>query len=156
MREYKFRGKSVETGEWVFGSLIKMNNRCKYGNNPMFSNFWIMEITDGLDIDCFIGKGVKASNVLIQVDPKTVGQYTGLQDHNDKDIYERDLLQDENGIGEVEWVHEHCAFLVFTRNPSTYHKLESDGSLNNTEIVGNIDEHPHLLEVESNEQPTNI
>ena len=149
MRQIKFRGKRIDNGEWVYGNLIRMESSHKYGNNSKFSNCWIMEMDD-LDVDCFVGKGVRVGNQLIQVDPETVGQYTGLQDSKGKEIYEEDLLQDENGIGEVEWVQEHCAFLVFTRNPSQYHKIESDGVLKNTEIIGNIYEHPHLLEVESN------
>jgi len=74
-------------------------------------------------------------------------QWTGLCDRNGKEIYDRDLLQDEYGIGEVEWVQEHCAFMVFTRNPSMYHRLESDGKLQLTEVIGNIYTHPHLMEV---------
>jgi uncharacterized phage protein (TIGR01671 family) len=70
---------------------------------------------------------------------------TGLKDRNGKDIFEGDILQDEEAIGEVEWVQEHCAFQVFARNPSRYHQIESDGVLKYTEVIGNIHQHPHLL-----------
>ena len=72
-------------------------------------------------------------------------QYTGLKDKNGKEIYEGDFLQDDDGIGEVEWVNEHCGFRVFTRNPSLYHNLESDGSLRNSLVIGNIYEHSYLI-----------
>ena len=75
-----------------------------------------------------------------------VMQYTGLNDRNGKKIYEGDIVKDEHGIGEVEWVQEHCSYLIFSRNPSIYHHIESDGVLKFTEVIGNIYEHPHLLE----------
>ncbi|MEK3867661.1 YopX family protein [Paenibacillus sp. FSL H7-0716] len=74
-------------------------------------------------------------------------QYTGLKDKNGREIYEGDFIQNENTIGEIEWVQEHCAFMAFTRNPSFYRYLESDGQLNLTEIIGNIYENPELIEV---------
>lgn len=88
---------------------------------------------------CYFSLDGKYGDVILR-------QFTGLCDRNGKEIYERDLLQDDEGIGEVEWVQEHCAYMVFTRNPSTYHRLESDGILKHSEVIGNVWEHPHLLQ----------
>lgn len=74
-------------------------------------------------------------------------QYTGLEDKNGREIFEGDILKDDAGIGEVEWVQEHCSYMVFTRNPSIYNRLDSDGHLNLSEVIGNIYENPELLEV---------
>ncbi|OME07513.1 hypothetical protein BSK60_31320 [Paenibacillus odorifer] len=74
-------------------------------------------------------------------------EYTGLKDKNEREIYPGDIPRDPTGIGEIEWVQEHCAYMVFTKNPSKYHHLESDGKLLHTEIIGNIYENPELLEV---------
>ncbi|MNC28439.1 YopX protein [compost metagenome] len=74
-------------------------------------------------------------------------EYTGLKDKNDREIYPGDIPRDPTGIGEIEWVQEHCAYMVFTKNPSKYHHLESDGKLLHTEIIGNIYENPELIEV---------
>lgn len=82
-----------------------------------------------------------------KVDPETVGQYIGLKDKYDREIYAGDIPRDPTGIGEIEWVQEHCAYMVFTKNPSKYHHLESDGKLLHTEIIGNIFENPELIEV---------
>lgn len=72
-------------------------------------------------------------------------EYTGLKDKNGREIYEGDLLKDDAGIGEVEWVQEHCAFMIFTREPSFYYHMESDGQLKVSEVIGNIYENPELL-----------
>ncbi|MMZ58247.1 YopX protein [compost metagenome] len=79
-------------------------------------------------------------------DEKVLMQYTGLKDRNGKEIYEGDILRDDRGIGEVEWVQEHCAYMIFTKEPSFYYHMESDGVLKNTEIIGNIYENTSLLE----------
>ncbi|MEK8133167.1 YopX family protein [Paenibacillus filicis] len=126
-REIKVRGRHVDNGEWVYGYLIGQDvivgSIVEWDSEYFNTEFWY------------------------KVNPETVGQYTGLKDRNGKEIYEGDILQDDNGVGEVEWVQEHCAFMVFTRNPSTYHRLESDGSLTSTTVIGNIHPNPDLLEV---------
>lgn len=126
-REIKYRGRHINTGEWVYGYLI--------GNDVIVGN--IVEFND----EYF------NTEYWCRVDPKTVGQYTGLKDKYDRDIYAGDIPRDPTGIGEIEWVQEHCAYMVFIKNPSKYHHLESDGKLLHTEIIGNIYENPELIEV---------
>lgn len=121
MREIKFRGKR-KNGEWMYGSLVMSSE----GDTHIIDH---------------------ESWYKWKVDPETVGQYIGLKDKYDREIYAGDIPRDPTGIGEIEWVQEHCAYMVFTKNPSKYHHLESDGKLLHTEIIGNIFENPELIEV---------
>ena len=66
MREIKFRGKRIDNGKWVYGDLQHVGKKIFI-----------------YDVNC-------TGN--IEIDPSTIGQYTGLKDKNIKEIYEGDIL----------------------------------------------------------------
>ena len=67
-----YRGKHIETGEWIYGSRI--------GDDVI-----VGDIVDW-DEEYF------CTEFWYKVDPATVGQYTGLTDCKDNLIYEKDIF----------------------------------------------------------------
>lgn len=138
-REIKFRGRRLDNGEWVYGSLIQ-------------------NVNDRGDTICFIvphlpcsSEGNIWSAKMFPVDPATVGQYTGLKDRNGREIYEGDILLFAEELKSiVEFRHgmfgyEFCGnFIGYGGN---YHfDFNPSDKDSNHEVIGNIYDNPELLE----------
>ncbi len=127
-REIKFRGKRLDNGEWITGSETYIHD----GDGVWLSD----ETTD-----------------VVKVDPETVGQFTGLEDKNGKNVYEGDILGSEGRV--IGWVkggvRGYCYDVVYINHPAG----ESDWPLYSTvkydyseqiEVIGNIHDNPEILE----------
>lgn len=134
MREFKFRAKKKDNGEWVYGNLLY-----KDGVVNIVS---IIDIDDGC-MEC----GCPIVDYIYNVDAETVGQYTGLKDKNGREIYKGDICKDSMGwIFEVLWDNENARFIGCQRKSRGDTYICYVGREPAVEIIGNIYENPELLE----------
>lgn len=121
MREILFRGKLKSCGEWAYGNL-----RVALQGTAIIT-----------PDETVLGK-------YGQVDPETVGQYTGLRDKDGQKIFEGDIVcwPKEDGYGRVHWTNGEARFAI-----------EFEGCIVDfdnlwgyeLEIIGNIHDNPELL-----------
>ncbi len=122
MREIKFRGKRIDNGEWVYG-------------------YYVGDCGDGCHEICDINSPL---GTRIEVDPATVGQFTGLKDKNSNEIYEGDIFITRMEVtAVVEWEKE-GRFLGFTMVGER--KIVYINREPTAEIIGNIYDNPELIQ----------
>lgn len=136
MREILFRGKRIDNGEWVYGYWVKYkpyasSDKVIFGIVPTY----VSEL------------------YLFEVDPKTVGQYTGLYDKNGSKIFEGDIINVTNDDGEYDDFHCGLGAVEFFAGMwyvcgAPQNGLDDLSQCYNFEVVGNIYDNPELLEVQ--------
>ena len=126
MREIIFRGKRLDNGEWVYGSLFVGFKKC----------YICPEAIAMYNFD-----GALCLGGFVEVDPSTVGQYTGLKDKNGKMIFEGDILSLRAGRPHVVRFKNGAFILEDSAIPMSF--------AIKFEIIGNIYDNPELLKEEA-------
>ena len=152
MREMIFRGKSIglkDAGCWVHGFYAQLND----GLRPDWLRHFIL--TGKLHYNDYYGKEDICKS---EIDPETLGQYTGRRDKRGTRVFEGDVVRvkvTENRMSgthkytevyEVAYHTENCYFylkreknnLLFDGNWSYFVTVE--------EVLGNIHDNPELME----------
>ena len=128
-REILFRGKRTYNGKWVEGSLV-VTSQC--------NAYIISTVEDKRDATVLVNQ------CSLNVDPETVGQYTGLTDKNGVRIFEGDILTIENeGVyAAIKYNESNAAFYVEDEDHEDYlgEAWETD-----VIIIGNIHDNPDIL-----------
>ena len=109
MREILFRGKRLDTGEWVYGYYCEHIERqvCPVGDELKPGDITHLIINDG-----FADWNMPRSLQAYYVDPETVGQYTGVTDKGKNKIFEGDLYRSDSGyIFEVVYLESEACFI---------------------------------------------
>jgi uncharacterized phage protein (TIGR01671 family) len=148
-RKIEFRGKLSHSGEWVFGSLLKID-----------SKYHIVTESDMYEDGHHI---CQESDTPTWVDPYTVGQFTGLTDKNGVKIFEGDIVRKRDltfGIkfdGVVVYNSEIGCFRIHSENNGVTMRMGfeasdvyNDGKCTvpvkyDYEVIGNIHNNPELL-----------
>ena len=141
-REILFRGKRNDNGEWIYGYYCVFNGmiHCIY--------------TGYAETDCG-----DIYPDYYEVDPETVGQYTGQPDKNGVKIFEGDIVKGTSysatRIGVIVWIDEISSFgvrYVNAPNPTAWEnssilRCVSMGKTDEfaAEVIGNIHDNPELL-----------
>lgn len=133
MREIKFRAKAIYDGKWVYGHYF-VN---AHYQEPC-ANIWAHDENDTLWV----------------VLGDTVGQYTGIKDVNNKEIYEGDIVCDPWGDKHIVLWKEVSGMFTYGDNINEYlptflwcRSYECD-ELDKPKVIGNIYDNPELLEVD--------
>ncbi len=129
-REIKFRGKSIDSSRWFYGYYLAYH------------------VTGGGKLFHYI----KNPNITVEIDPETLGQFTGRYDKNGKEIYEWDAVSwsawkldscyeksCKKKVNIVEWSVNKGKWFIGN-------DLWDLGIYSDIEVIGNIHENPELLE----------
>jgi hypothetical protein len=132
----RFRGLSIDEnskGKMQYGYLIADGEQV----------FIINEVVEANEQYITIGSWCP-------VDPKSIGQSTGLKDKNGKEIFEKDILDYKGRKVIVKWHGSYASFIYefvdeLQNRTTEWHPLYL--SYYHFEIIGNSLENPELLEV---------
>lgn len=139
MRWILFRAKRIDDGEWVEGFLFSTNEHTYIAYQNQF------------DDDLFLSP----KEIFIEVDPKTICQYTGLTDKNGRKIFEGDICREGDNIVRILWNDKHQWGVEISKTDNVLSKglifplWQYDNCKENgyrtLDVIGNIFDNPELI-----------
>ena len=147
MREILFRGKRVNNGEWIQGSLVMTDDNYNepFSRKKIKQKYQICNYVAG---DWSLG-GWSFDDVI----PESIGQFTGLTDKNGKKIFEGDIcsgykcqyvISFKNGC--FMWGNDLLGFEIQSEyDVNGGWLVESTIDQTCIEVIGNIYDNPKLL-----------
>ena len=152
---YKFRGKEIDTGKWVYGGLFKEPAPPQCFEKTLEDKYWIVYPDPRYMPDW----NLPYQMVRTDVGKETIGQYTGIKDKNRKEIYAGDIIEFsydmfvgnfDTFVAKGKIVFEEGAFYVevFENERTTKDEIYLLYSINldTIEVIGNKWDNPELLE----------
>ena len=137
-REILFRGKRLNNGEWVCGSLIQMDSE---GSQSFIFPFY--KYASSLTCDQIV------SMFMVAVDPATVGQFTGLCDDKERKVFEGDIVDVRGRFkSEVRYVCRNTGFLIKDNYGNCEWLYDVLASMH-CEVIGNMHDTPDWAKEES-------
>lgn len=144
--DIEFRAKSIDDGKWVYGYYVQ---RQEYTPAPIgcTEEKYNKSLKHYIFQDGFSDWNMAKPWYRIDIDHKTLGQYTGLIDKNNKKIYNGDIVDsfsEEDGYKTLVVTHYNyqCTFnsgfgLFDVDNEDDYYH-------DTVEIIGNIHDNPEI------------
>lgn len=135
-RPIKFRGKCITNGKWVYGTASSLSNG---------------------EALIFMPDTANCKKLFYEkVDPKTIGQFTGLKDREGNEIYEDDIVESPTidpifgdpiiDMFDTTVIEFHDGAFVINYNNGSRRIYLSD-LVEYATIKGNVFDNPQLLEI---------
>jgi uncharacterized phage protein (TIGR01671 family) len=146
---YLFRGKRLDNGEWISGSLIHNAFIDAETGGPRYYIF----SCDTSDVDCF--EDMREDLEYFCVSPTTIGQCTGLKDKHGELIFEGDKLfcenilqyttcPDDERFAVVSWNGTYTGGFIGDLRTSCY--IIKPSAFAECEIIGNVHDDSEIME----------
>jgi len=148
MRIHKYRGKRIDNGEWAYGYYFEISKR----GFIVWKHATIHCIASISDIV------LDNHHDFVEVDPETVGQFTGIHDKNGKEIYGGDILnfkadkRSPSGgqyCGTYGFHPENAKTVEWDKDCWVLGSFRLSTELKMYEVIGDIHDNPELLEADN-------
>jgi uncharacterized phage protein (TIGR01671 family) len=144
VRQIKFRGKLVGNGKWIIGAYCEHLPPLQ----AITSKEYILEESKHyIARTAFADWNMSSQVEFYEIDPKTLGQYTGLKDNNGTEIYEGDIIEFIscwNSSEKYRKMYQDIRIVTWNAEKFKFNNVIPDSDYY-SEVVGNIYDNFELL-----------